>query len=63
MAEQRLPRSVRIRLTEKMAKALYELSVRERRVPPDQATILLRDRLIELGYPVQDEALKAGESA
>ena len=50
MTEKRLPRQVRIRLTEEMAEALYDLSVREKRVPPDQAEILLRDRLIELGY-------------
>jgi hypothetical protein len=50
MAEKRFPRQVRVQLTEEMSKALYELSVRERRVPPDQAAILLRDRLVELGY-------------
>jgi hypothetical protein len=33
-----------------MAAALYDLSVREKRVATDQAAILLRDRLIELGY-------------
>jgi hypothetical protein len=50
MTEQRLPRFVRVRLTEEMAQALYALSVREERVPTDQAKILLRDQLIKLGY-------------
>jgi hypothetical protein len=43
-----------------MARALYELAVREKRLTTDQAAILLRDRLIELGCLGDVPAVKNG---
>jgi len=60
MTEQRLPRQIRIRLTEEMARALYDLAVHEKRLTTDQAAILLRDRLIELGCLGDVPAVKNG---
>ncbi len=64
----RLPRRIQIPLDEKMARALFDLAVREKRTTTDQTAILVRDRLIELGYldgaptPVPSPArVRAGE--
>lgn len=57
MQQQRLPRRIYIPLTEEMAQALYAIAVHEKRVTTDQAAILLRDRLIQLGYLGADKVL------
>lgn len=50
----KLPKRIQIPLTDEMAAALYTSAVRNKRVTRDEAMILLRERLIQLGLLSSD---------